>query len=77
LQGDGCHAAGIDDPLDARAHCLFHEVAGAFDVRGKNFTRVAGPKAIVGRNMKNVAHAGCRTLDGFSVAEVAVEKIQV
>ena len=75
--GDGRHAAGVDDALDARPHRLLHEDAGSLDVGGKDLAGVARPEAIIRRHMKNVAHAGYRAPDGFPVAQIAFEKLQV
>ena len=42
-RGNGRNAASVDHTLDARPYRLLHEVAGPFDIRGKDLAGVARP----------------------------------
>jgi len=50
---------------------------GALDVGGEDFAAVPRPEAIVGRDVKDIAHPGHRAPDGIPVAEIAFEEIQI
>ena len=76
-QGNGRNTAGMNDPLNAPIQGRLHDVASAINVGGKNFFRIRGPQTVVSGHMKNVTHAGHRTVDRSTVAHIAFEKLDV
>ncbi len=69
--------AGVNDALHAGPQRRLHHVARAIHIGSEDFARVPRPKAVIGGNMKHNARTFHGPGDQISIAQVALDKLQV
>src|SRR5206468_4729160 len=75
--GDGCNATRINEPLDAGLPAGLEQVTCSHDIVLVDLIRIFRPQPVIRGNMENLAHTFKSVCQRGSVAQIAVDAIDI